>query len=93
MPATQPTLGLPTMNKACETIRAANREANKRGFTLPPAELEKALRMAETAHGWLQEAYRVLQPHVSLSVQCETAGKATRHLRDGIKARIKGDAP
>lgn len=57
---------------------------------LPPEDLEKALQMATTAHGWLQEAYRLLEGHYTLRIQCETAGKSAKHLREMLAARTKG---
>lgn len=60
---------------------------------LPPEDLERAIQMAETAHGWLQEAYRLVKPHATLSIQCQTAGKAAAHLRTMLKDRAEGVMP
>lgn len=57
---------------------------------LPAEDLQMALQMATTAHGWLQEAYRLLEGHYTLRIQCETAGKSAKHLRDMLAARSKG---
>ncbi|WP_422849587.1 hypothetical protein ACOYR4_11325 [Acidovorax sp. M14] len=57
---------------------------------LPNEDLQMALAMVTTAHGWLQEAYRLVEGHYTLRIQCETAGKSAKHLREMIAARTKG---
>lgn len=57
---------------------------------LPNEDLKMALAMVTTAHGWLQEAYRLVEGHYTLRIQCETAGKSAKHLREMIAARTKG---
>lgn len=80
----------PTHNKLCDGVRKAHSQA-KAGFPqLPKEDMATAIALAITARKLLADAYRLLQPHGTLSIQCETAGKSAAHLIAAIEARTAG---
>ncbi|MES2482983.1 MAG: hypothetical protein V4609_13370 [Pseudomonadota bacterium] len=91
MPATQPALGLPTMNPLCQSVRAAHRAAQA-AQALTPEQLREARAHALTAAYALRMAYRLLTPHTVLSAHCEAAGKTAARLADSVALRLEGKA-